>query len=113
MFTCNHYEYASIHFYFSVELDCLSEFGKVGELLTHRAPKPLFYKPEPTTLAEDNTYLKRAGVTLDEYTAKFLNITTTSQIVLDNCLANHPHAELLAGLISDNDTTAEETQTSD
>ncbi|XP_074641250.1 uncharacterized protein LOC141899000 [Tubulanus polymorphus] len=87
-----------------VELQALEDFGGVGELRTGRRRKQVFYKPEPSALSENNHYLHRGNVTLDEYRAKFLDLTKTTQQLLDHCLANHPHSELLNDLQADEES---------
>ena len=81
-----------------MELDCLHTqgFGRVKQI-----GKSLhFFKPHPVSVAINNEILLSSHVTHDEYTARFLNVSTMTPRMKTICLNHHHHAELLYDILT-------------
>ena len=106
--------YIKYHFVFSDQLMDLSleGFGKFyqrGEKDEDgkRVSQTIYFKPSPLEVAEDDPILKKGGVTWQQYSARFNDVSRMTATEERLCKLQHPHRHHLGVLLTqDSDSSS-------
>ena len=92
-----------------LELNGFGKFYQKGEYDENgkKVFQKIFFKPSPDNLTPDDPNLKRGGVTLALYRARYHDTSEMKPKEIKLCLQSHPHREIINQLLSQESSSGE------